>query len=172
MSAGKSDQIIFEEGEFSDDPDSWLPFSACQAARDVTEEEDRVTLSSEEEDSPYSLVLYGGAFEEEIGRCDMVVDGVDPHTGRVALVMADGSALGSLSDVRRIVLYAVWPLCTFRVRDRDFSGGQLCVARDGFYLHVGAVSRTSAIWRDVHVCGDAEKLRFPLEDANPYQTYL
>ena len=168
MNTHDSDHVMYyEEGEFSDDPDSWLPWS--ERRWDMTAEEDRVSLSSAEDDSPYSVVLYAGPFEDRLGEFDLTCVHVSLTDGTVTLVPKQ--PLRIHAGVRRVVLKAFWPLREFELSLKDLRrcGPRYRAHEKGVTLEMNVTwFGTVPQLHSLRVTAPANLIDYPLDDANPY----
>ena len=159
--------MSYELGEYSDDPDSWLPFDP--SSLEISAEDDRVSLSSAEDDSPYTCEFFAGPFETLCAQVDLTVASVDSHTGDVEL--RGVVPFPCAADVRRIRLKSFWTLAQFPLSANAWyhRQGSLTLHRDGIALTLSRTGTSSRrIVTHLVVRAPAHVLRLPLEPAHPY----
>ena len=171
MNTYDSDHVYYyEDGEFSDDPDSWLPWS--DRRWDMTAEEDRVSVSSAEDDSPYSVVFYAGPFEDRLGEFDLTVHDVSMADGTVTLVPK--RPLRVCARVRRVALKAFWSLRHFSLSLDDLRrcGPRYRGHEGGVTLEMNVTwgqNQSVPVLHSLRVTAEAKLIDYPLDDAEPYR---
>jgi len=104
----------YHEGEYSDDPDSWLPHDLVT---DSEEEGDQCSEKSEDSIEPYTLRFSSSPWEDVHHDIDLVVKEVQ---GSKCLLEPTVEFIPWLPDLRRLELSAFWTIDAIPINHKDW----------------------------------------------------